>query len=259
MNVGVACRKQPLHRSFENSLFLDKMRMFREKCPHFFFPDGNYCVTLPANSPPPMDTAPEMAIIDSNMLTCIGLRRLIEQMMPFAIVRTFNTFEQFMRDTPDMYVHYFISAQILLKHNAFFVERKNKTIVMTNGTAGMPQASRFHTLNIYQSERDITRSLLQLQQGAHGHGCHLPHGHAAPRMSDAQPAADPNGLSPREIEVLVLIARGMINKEIAHHLCISLTTVISHRKNIMEKLNVHSVSGLTIYAVMNGYIEADRI
>ena len=53
--------------------------------------------------------------------------------------------------------------------------------------------------------------------------------------------------------------RGMANKEIAEELNISITTVISHRKNIMEKLNIKSVSGLTIYAVMNGYIEADRI
>ena len=66
-------------------------------------------------------------------------------------------------------------------------------------------------------------------------------------------------LSIREIEVLILITKGLINKEIADKLHISLTTVISHRKNIMEKLNVRSVSGLTIYAVMNGYIEADRI
>ena len=50
-----------------------------------------------------------------------------------------------------------------------------------------------------------------------------------------------------------------INKEIADKLNISLTTVITHRKNITEKLGIKSVSGLTIYAVMNGYIEADRI
>ena len=49
------------------------------------------------------------------------------------------------------------------------------------------------------------------------------------------------------------------NKEIADKLNISLTTVITHRKNITEKLGIKSVSGLTIYAVMNGYIEADRI
>ena len=67
-------------------------------------------------------------------------------------------------------------------------------------------------------------------------------------------------LSAREIEVLVLITKGLINKEeIADKLNISLTTVISHRKNITEKLGIKSVSGLTIYAVMHGYVEADRI
>ena len=66
-------------------------------------------------------------------------------------------------------------------------------------------------------------------------------------------------LSVREIEVLCLVARGFINKEIAERLHISLTTVISHRKNITEKLGIKSVSGLTIYAVMHGYVEADQI
>ena len=73
------------------------------------------------------------------------------------------------------------------------------------------------------------------------------------------PAHHQELLSAREIEVLVLITKGLINKEIADKLNISLTTVITHRKNITEKLGIKSVSGLTIYAVMNGYIEADRI
>jgi DNA-binding CsgD family transcriptional regulator len=70
---------------------------------------------------------------------------------------------------------------------------------------------------------------------------------------------DTHDLSVREIEVLKLITKGLINKEIADRLGISLTTVISHRKNITEKLGIKSVSGLTIYAVMNGYVEADSI
>ena len=71
--------------------------------------------------------------------------------------------------------------------------------------------------------------------------------------------ADDHDLSAREIEVLVLITKGLINKEIADKLNISLTTVITHRKNIVEKLGIKSVSGLTIYAVMHGYIDADGI
>jgi DNA-binding CsgD family transcriptional regulator len=66
-------------------------------------------------------------------------------------------------------------------------------------------------------------------------------------------------LSLREIEVLRLVVQGYINKEIADKLNISLTTVITHRKNITEKLGIKSVSGLTIYAVMQGLVEADAI
>ncbi len=205
-----------------------------------------------------MKQPPEIAIIDANTLSCIGLRELIERMMPFAVVRTFNSFEQLIRDTPDMYFHYFISAQTLIEHSSFFVERKEKTIVLTNGTAGMPQSSHFHTLNIYQNEEAMIRALLQLQQRAHAHGRHLPHA-TAETDRPAEQTGDPNGLSTREIEVLTLIVKGMTNKEIADRLCIGTTTVISHRKNITEKLHIRSVSGLTIYAVMNGYIEADRI
>ena len=61
-------------------------------------------------------------------------------------------------------------------------------------------------------------------------------------------------LSQREIDVLRLIASGMINKEIAESLGISINTVLTHRKNITNKLGIRSVSGLTFYAMMNGII-----
>jgi DNA-binding CsgD family transcriptional regulator len=66
-------------------------------------------------------------------------------------------------------------------------------------------------------------------------------------------------ISKREAEVLALVVRGFINKEIADQLCISLPTVISHRKNICEKLHMHSVSALTIYAVTHGIVSIDEI
>ncbi len=56
-----------------------------------------------------------------------------------------------------------------------------------------------------------------------------------------------------------MIVQGLINKEIAEKLNISLTTVITHRKNIMDKLGMKSVSALTIYAVMHGYIDINKI
>ena len=64
-------------------------------------------------------------------------------------------------------------------------------------------------------------------------------------------------LSTREVDVLKLITKGRINKEIADELYISLNTVLTHRKNITAKLGIKTVSGLTFYAMMNGYIEDD--
>jgi DNA-binding NarL/FixJ family response regulator len=66
-------------------------------------------------------------------------------------------------------------------------------------------------------------------------------------------------LTDREIEVMSLIVQGYINKEIAEKLNIALATVITHRKNIMEKLGFKSVSALTIYAVMHGYVDINNI
>lgn len=64
-------------------------------------------------------------------------------------------------------------------------------------------------------------------------------------------------LSPRETEVLQLITEGLSNKEIADRLFISLRTVETHRERIMKKLNVHSVAGLTKYAIQKGIVKVE--
>jgi len=68
-----------------------------------------------------------------------------------------------------------------------------------------------------------------------------------------------NELSKRETEVLQWIAKGMANKEVADKLFISVHTVISHRKNISEKIGIRSVSGLTMYAILKRIIDIDEI
>ncbi len=66
-------------------------------------------------------------------------------------------------------------------------------------------------------------------------------------------------LSDREREIVGCIVRGMTNKEVAEKLFISVNTVLTHRKNIARKLNIHSVSGLTIYAIVNHLVNVDEI
>ncbi|ERI81961.1 MULTISPECIES: response regulator transcription factor [Bacteroides] len=196
---------------------------------------------------------PEIAIIDPNTLTCLGLKNLLERMIPIAVIRTFRSFGELADDTPDMYAHYFVSAQIYMEHNAFFLPRKRKTIVLASDSPQF-QLSGIVVLNVYETEEVLVRNLLKLHQHAHQHGYPVKGMPPIPAMVPQQDI-----LSAREIEVLVLITKGLINKEIADKLNISQTTVITHRKNITEKLGIKSVSGLTIYAVMNGYVEADRI
>ena len=66
-------------------------------------------------------------------------------------------------------------------------------------------------------------------------------------------------LSDREKDVLIQVVRGLSNKEIADVLCISTHTVISHRKNIAHKLNIHSTAGLTIYAIVNHLVDLNSL
>lgn len=65
-----------------------------------------------------------------------------------------------------------------------------------------------------------------------------------------------NILTPRELEVLQLIAEGRSNKQIAGELSISIKTVEKHRQQIMQKLSIHDVAGLTRYAITKGIIES---
>lgn len=71
--------------------------------------------------------------------------------------------------------------------------------------------------------------------------------------------SDQEELSDREAEILISVVKGMSNKEIAEYHNISVHTVITHRRNITRKLKVHSVSGLTIYAIINNLIDISEI
>ena len=68
-----------------------------------------------------------------------------------------------------------------------------------------------------------------------------------------------DALSDREKDVVVSLVQGMTNKEIADHLCISVNTVITHRRNIARKLQIHSPAGLTIYAIVNNLVDISSV
>jgi DNA-binding CsgD family transcriptional regulator len=69
----------------------------------------------------------------------------------------------------------------------------------------------------------------------------------------------PEKLTPRELEVLKLIAGGLSTKEIGRSLGVTFKTAACHRYRIMEKLNIHEVANLTRYAIRNGYVDLGSV
>lgn len=199
----------------------------------------------------PMMRQPKVAVVSSNTLALIGLRQLLQSVMPMIEVDTLGSFAELSASQPDQYFHFFVSIDIVLSERVFFLERLRKTIVLTTTQQETAQLADFHCLYINQPEQQLLHALLQLEQHAHRGGRNLP-----PTMTEEQQRPQ---LSRREIEVMALIVQGYINKEVADQLHIGLSTVITHRKNIMEKLGLKSVSALTIYAVTHGYVDIDKV
>ena len=191
---------------------------------------------------------PPIAIIDSNTLSALGLKQLLQNVLPIMTVETFCSYTEFIANHPERFFHYFVAMNIVLENKEFFAEHRHKTIVLSVKVED--SLSGFHTLCINVPEHELVRSLLLLQQHAHPKGKNLP---PMPQVLQQKILSD------REIEVMSLIVQGYINKEIADKLNIGLSTVITHRKNIMDKLGFKSVSALTIYAVMNGYVDINKI
>lgn len=193
---------------------------------------------------------PRVAIIDSNTLAAIGLKQLLQTVMPVMKIDMFCSLREMEDSGADGYFHFFVAMPIVLENRQFFDAFRTKTIVLVTSVNSGSHLSSYHCLGVNVPEQELVKSLLRLEQAAHHGGRNLP----LPVKGMAA-----NVLSLREIEVLSLIVQGYINKEVADKLNISITTVITHRRNIMEKLGMKSVSALTIYAVMNGYVDINKI
>ena len=193
-------------------------------------------------------TRPRIAIIDPNTLSAIGLKQLLQNVLPIIGIDMYGTLTELMANQPELYFHYFAAMNVVIENKDFFDAHRHKTIVLS---AHPEQSlSGYHSICTHVPEPQLVRSLLMLEQHAHPHGRNLP---------EMPATLQQKVLSDREIEVLSLIVQGYINKEVANRLNIGLTTVITHRRNIMDKLGLKSVSALTIYAIMHGYVDISQI
>lgn len=194
-----------------------------------------------------MNSPIRFAIIDPNILMCLGLQQLLSSMLPpmaeIVVCPSLNALEREEAEQP--FIHYFVSSRIYFEHGSFFRQKPKKTIVLVNGDM---QIQGVHTLNVCQSETTLIHDLLALRSMGQG-----------PSVTTIPSEPRLQLLSTRETEVAILLCKGLINKEIADKLDISTTTVISHRKNIMEKLHARSLADIILYAVMNGLVSIEEL
>ena len=176
-----------------------------------------------------------IAIVTPYTLLNLGLKHLLQKY--FEVTPSlYSDIGKLLADSPEQFDAYILFADTLVAYSDFFLPRKSKTMLLTPSRDKMPETVPA-SLGIYQPEEEILDTLERFIE-----------------LLGKQAETLPHDLSPRETEVLKLVARGLMNKEIADRLNISINTVLSHRKNLTAKLGIKTVSGLSFYAMMNGYI-----
>lgn len=175
-----------------------------------------------------------IALVGLSTIESLGVKWILQNNWNCQL-ENFSSFSEFMplSESSDAFI---VTPEIFVSNLDFFLPRKQKTVLVMNG-----RNEKFTQAGVVMifpdSDETEMRALFEsLIKSLHD--------------VDSQAGE----LSGREIEVLRLISAGKINKEIADELCISVNTVITHRKNISSKLGIKSASGLSLYALMNGLL-----
>ena len=181
-----------------------------------------------------------IGIVEPRYVTAVGMRTLLEAMLPHTDMVLYGSFEQCRQDIErtdggrPYFVHLFVADSLLLLHADYFRSLPFTVFALCHQSEN--RQTLFPAIDVTAGEQSVYEQLLHLHAQGHAN------------------TTDNPILSTREIEVLKCVAKGMINKEIADSLCISLNTVLTHRQHITKKLGIQSVPALTLYAVLNGYI-----
>ncbi len=191
----------------------------------------------------------KVAIVEESAVIAEGLRALLAAEGEFETVyvaedlRTLN--ERFALVAPDVViVSTSLSCGLPRNVRAAYPDLRNTAVVALSVAVRDDEILRQFdgVLNIYDKPSSMVKKL-----------------RAAVEQSEANPYDESHDLSERERDVLVRVAKGLSNKEIADDLNISIHTVMSHRKNIVHKTGIKSVAGLTVYALLNNLLDRNDV
>lgn len=176
------------------------------------------------------------AIISSDTLAAIGLRHILQSCFE-AEATIYASPQEFLESRPERHDGYFVSAEMYVRCMDFLLPRKMRVVLLTDGSAA--DESELPMLCVRAAEDVLIEAADRCVRL-------IGRNNEVPLVRDE--------LTPRETDVLRCIAKGLLNKEIADELHISINTVLTHRKNLTAKLGIKTVSGLSLYAMMNGLV-----
>ncbi len=183
-------------------------------------------------------------IIHSASIVQYGLIGILKRYFK-CIIESFESFEDFKKSKLNLSHHSILLTEDIIANRDDYIKfiTANRNIVSYNvvncANKNNVQDNVF-TIHIHYTENEIYEKIKT-------------------EFIQKQVEKDNRDLSTREIDVLKLVAKGFANKEIAEKLFISTHTIMSHRKKITEKLGIKSRSGLTVYAIINSYINTKNI
>lgn len=193
----------------------------------------------------------KIVIIEPSTIISTGLRKLIEIRREFEVVAVmadcYHSLERINHLEPDIII---INPSVVELKKRQHLEETFTGVKDTAFVALVYQYMEPEVLKPYHTTIDISDDCDRIAQKLF---------QSIDALATSVDPTDKDELSEREKEILISLAKGRINKEIAdlHH--ISVHTVITHRKNIIRKTGIKSVSGLTVYAILNNLIDINEV
>lgn len=187
----------------------------------------------------------KILLIEPSEIIAAGFKAVVSKSAEFEIVNTLSNLSYY---TPTQsHCDIIVINPAVINYNErfdirsyFSSENEDLSIVALTNSGYEENVMRQYDgcINIYDNSARIVQKL-----------------HSAIEEAKQLPKNELNELSIRERDILVAVAKGKTNKEIADEYNISVYTVISHRRNISRKLGINSIPGLTVYAIMNKLID----
>lgn len=197
------------------------------------------------------ETIKRILIIEPSVIVAEGLRHIVDNLAEYTVTGILQDLGEDMETTLDDY-----DADLLVVDPAIFDTRTRsggkdliKNWINVPVIALITNAMDASLISSYDGAIYLTDKSDEIEQKLS----------ATMRSNPSDQRGDGEELSAREKEILVCVAKGLLNKEIADHFNISIYTVITHRKNITRKTGIKTVAGLTVYALLNNLIDMNTM